>query len=115
MELGLCLNIWLPSSLTSDLSLLPLLLPLGAEVSKTIASKIVDVTEFANLPQQYMLGMFSSLLGGASTVGVATVFGLPVSTTHAVIGAVAGFAVVEQHGAVLWYPEMLRIVVSWGE
>lgn len=84
-------------------------------MSKTIAGNIVDVNAFVASPEKYMLGMFTSLLSGASTVALATVFGLPVSTTHAIIGAIAGFALVEHGSAVHWYPDMLQIIVSWGE
>jgi hypothetical protein len=35
-------------------------------------------------------GAFAALLGAAACVGIATLLGLPVSTTHAIVGSVAG-------------------------
>jgi len=65
------------------------------------------------LRTKVMLGMLSSLLAAALWLNVATFFGQPVSTTHAIIGAVVGFAVIEAGpGSVIW-PKMGKIAASW--
>lgn len=60
-------------------------------------------------------GMASALLSGALFLLGATAFAMPVSTTHAVVGAVLGMTAVGAGAAcVKWgYPGMLSIVVSW--
>lgn len=60
-------------------------------------------------------GMACALLSGALFLLAATAFGMPVSTTHAVVGAVLGMTAVGAGAAcVKWgYPGVLSIVVSW--
>lgn len=60
-----------------------------------------------------MLGMFCALLSAAMCVALATKYGLPVSTTHAIIGAIAGFSMIEAQDGVLWWPNMAQVVASW--
>ncbi|HUT01098.1 MAG TPA: inorganic phosphate transporter [Phycisphaerae bacterium] len=65
------------------------------------------------LRTRVMLGMLSALLAAALWLNVATFFSQPVSTTHAIIGAVVGFAIVEGGpGSVVW-SKMGRIAASW--
>jgi len=90
---------------------------LGVGVAKTIASKIIDVSIYDDMPALYALGMFCASVGAACCVGVATKVGLPISTTHAVIGAVVGFSFVETSDGVIWWGPgktgMGSIVLSW--
>lgn len=88
-------------------------LSLGAGVTKTIASKIVHVDVFDDEPAMYMVGMFCSLIASAFSVALATRYGLPISTTHAIIGAVVGFSLAEGRGGVQWWPNMGKIFASW--
>ncbi|DBB14027.1 TPA: hypothetical protein ACH3X3_000993 [Trebouxia sp. C0006] len=63
----------------------------------------------------FMLGMACALLSGMLFMLSATFFGMPVSTTHAIVGAVLGMTVVGAGTAcVSWgYPGLLTIVASW--
>ena len=63
----------------------------------------------------FFAGMACALLSGALFLLAATAFGMPVSTTHAVVGAVLGMTAVGAGAAcVKWgYPGVLSIVVSW--
>lgn len=61
-------------------------------------------------------GMACALLSGALFLLAATAFAMPVSTTHAIVGAVLGMTAVGAGAAVglKWgYPGVLSIVVSW--
>ncbi len=60
-------------------------------------------------------GMACALLSGMLFMLSATFFGMPVSTTHAIVGAVLGMTVVGAGTAcVSWgYPGLLTIVASW--
>jgi len=64
----------------------------GREVSATIATKIANPDLFAQAPQILLLGMVAVLITCGVWLNIATQFGLPVSSSHAVIGAIAGFA-----------------------
>jgi PiT family inorganic phosphate transporter len=65
------------------------------------------------LRMKLIVGMLSALLAAAVWLNVATFFSQPVSTTHAIVGAVVGFAVVEAGpGCVIWR-KMGMIAASW--
>ncbi|MCB1110571.1 MAG: inorganic phosphate transporter [Chlamydiia bacterium] len=86
---------------------------LGGNVSKTMQQGIVNPEIFAHQPQILLYGMLSALVSTALWLQVASYFGWPVSTTHAIIGALLGFgAVVGGVHAVHW-GEVGRIAMSW--
>lgn len=62
---------------------------LGSGVAETIRKGIVDLGMFEQ-PELLMVGMFTANIGSCSVVLGATFIGLPVSTTHAVVGGVIG-------------------------
>ncbi|MDI3471725.1 MAG: inorganic phosphate transporter, PiT family [Thermotogaceae bacterium] len=64
----------------------------GAHVTETIRKGIVDPAK-VNDPNAFMLGAFSALIATAIWIFIATYFGLPVSTTHSIVGAMAGFGI----------------------
>ena len=73
----------------------------------------VDDDHEASLRHKLGVGMLSALLAAALWLNVATFFSQPVSTTHAIVGAVVGFALVAAGpGAVVW-GKMGRIAASW--
>lgn len=91
-------------------------LTLGAGVSSTVATKIIDVQIYRDEPGLFMLGMMSASIGAMLCVGGATRMGLPISTTHAVIGAVAGFSFVETTDGIIWLDGkngLAAIMLSW--
>jgi hypothetical protein len=61
---------------------------LGQGVASTIRKGIVDVHMFDNTPELLMFGNWCAVVGSACWVAIATIFNLPVSSTHAVIGAI---------------------------
>jgi PiT family inorganic phosphate transporter len=85
----------------------------GGYVTNTISKGLIDPTLLAGDPNKLMIGMFVALLSAGICVHLATLFGLPVSTTHAIVGAVVGFGIVSVGpGAVTW-SKVLSIVASW--
>ncbi|XHX76421.1 MAG: inorganic phosphate transporter [Stenomitos frigidus ULC029] len=66
----------------------------GRDVSATLATKIVNPALFAQSPQTLLVGMVSVLIACSVWLNLATLKGLPVSSSHAVVGAIAGFACV---------------------
>jgi len=66
----------------------------GREVSSTLATRIVNPVLFAQNPQVLVVGMACVLVACSVWLNIATWNGLPVSSSHAVVGAIAGFACV---------------------
>ncbi|KPM02751.1 sodium-dependent phosphate transporter 1-A-like protein [Sarcoptes scabiei] len=60
-----------------------------------------------------MLGYLAALFGSAIWNLVATLFGLPVSGTHSIVGAIIGFSLVAQGIDSVKWEGLIRIVVSW--
>ncbi|GIL62137.1 hypothetical protein Vafri_16409 [Volvox africanus] len=96
---------------------------LGGEVTKTIAGSIARPEAFRDEPELFAFGMLCALVAASSWVFIATYFCLAVSTTHSVIGAVIGFALVwKGKDAIVWNDKMdafpyskglVPVVCSW--
>jgi PiT family inorganic phosphate transporter len=85
----------------------------GGHVTSTIAKGMINPSLLKDSPQVLMLGMFAALLAAGIWVQVATHLGLPVSTTHSIVGAVVGFGVLAVgFGAVSW-GKIGTIAASW--
>ncbi|MDE3045753.1 MAG: inorganic phosphate transporter [Verrucomicrobiota bacterium] len=85
----------------------------GSNVSETIQHGIVSPELFYADPQVFVLGMMGSLLATGALLQLASYFGLPVSTTHAIVGAVVGFgAVIGGVHAIQWQ-EVCYIASGW--
>ena len=86
---------------------------LGSNVSKTIQSGIVNPAVFDKDIYIFILGMLSALIATGLWLNLASYFKLPVSTTHAIIGAVLGFgAIIGGMHSVNWL-FVLFIALSW--
>ncbi|WP_445302252.1 inorganic phosphate transporter [Microcoleus sp. F4-D5] len=66
----------------------------GQGVSETLATGVVNAQVFATQPQVFLIGMVSVLIACGLWLQIATSRGLPVSSSHAVVGAIAGFSCV---------------------
>ncbi len=64
----------------------------GKQVSATLATKVANPSLFVDRPETFMLGMIAVLLSCGLWLQVATSRGLPVASSHAVVGAIAGFS-----------------------
>lgn len=60
-----------------------------------------------------MLGMCAALLATAVFLLLSSTTGMPVSTTHAIIGAVVGMAVVGTSPACLAWERLGRVALTW--
>ncbi|MEE9256927.1 MAG: inorganic phosphate transporter, partial [bacterium] len=85
----------------------------GSSVTSTIRKGIVDPAVFQGDPALFMLGMTAALLGAALWLNAATLFGMPVSTTHSIVGAVIGFGLIAKGAAGLQVGVLVGIVLSW--
>jgi PiT family inorganic phosphate transporter len=85
----------------------------GQGVSETLATEVVNPELFTGKPQLLILGMISVLLACGLWLQIATSQGWPVSSSHAVVGAIAGFSwVAAGVGAVDW-ANIGRISIGW--
>ncbi|PIS00347.1 MAG: inorganic phosphate transporter [Chlamydiae bacterium CG10_big_fil_rev_8_21_14_0_10_35_9] len=85
----------------------------GSHVSETIQKEIVQPEIFMNDPHLFVLGMMGALLATGIWLQSASYLGLPVSTTHAIVGAVVGFGVIIGGAHAVDWVELFRIASSW--
>jgi PiT family inorganic phosphate transporter len=93
----------------------------GSHVTDTVRKGIVDPSFIAELPglapgeaaALMALGMTAALIAAALWLNIATWMGMPVSTTHSIVGAVAGFGIVAAGFSCVNWGKMGQIVLSW--
>ncbi|WP_420067992.1 inorganic phosphate transporter [Actinobacillus pleuropneumoniae] len=85
----------------------------GGEVTETIKSGIIDISFFADKPDILVLGMMSALFAAGFWLLVASKMGWPVSTTHAIIGAIIGFGCLTVGSEAVQWKQLGGIVGSW--
>ena len=83
----------------------------GGEVTDTIRKGIVDLDGYSVTPNEFIYVMLSALIAAAFWLLFATKKGLPVSTTHAIIGGVIGSSIVL--GFDLGGSEMALSTINW--
>ena len=84
----------------------------GADVVTTISSGIVDPAAMAERSVFIRL-MLAALISSALWINLATWIGAPVSTTHAVVGGVAGAGVAAAGFAAVDWTTIAGIAASW--
>jgi PiT family inorganic phosphate transporter len=85
----------------------------GSHVTNTIRKGMIDVQLFSQEPRVLMLGMLAALLAAAIWLNLATLFGLPVSTTHSIVGSIVGFGLFVYGFSAIEWPKVIQIVLSW--
>jgi len=91
----------------------------GGEVTDTIRKGIVDLNGIDLQPMQFVFIMMSALLAAALWLLFASRKGLPVSTTHAIIGGIVGSAVCMavmnnmNAGDLIQWSKLGEIALSW--
>ncbi|ECP9384281.1 inorganic phosphate transporter [Campylobacter jejuni] len=92
----------------------------GAEVTRTIRSGIVIFPNSLD-PMLFVIIMLAALLSSGVWIFIATKKGLPVSTTHSIVGGIVGASImmgllkfdgIQTLSMVKW-SEILRIAISW--
>ncbi len=85
----------------------------GGEVTGTIRKGMVDASLLGDRPELLVFGMLASLLSAGVWLFVASNRGWPVSTTHSIVGAIIGFAVVGIGFDSVKWGKVGAIVASW--
>ena len=87
----------------------------GSHVTDTIRKGVLDFGDeetLAEYSEELMYGFMAALLAAAIWLTVATKWGLPVSTTHSIVGGVIGMGLFIRPSAVNW-DKVFEIVLSW--
>lgn len=85
----------------------------GGYVTSTISKGLISPSLFLEKPDHLMLGMFSALLASGIWVNISSYYGLPVSTTHAIVGAVVGFGMISVGAGSIAWGKVIKVVISW--
>ena len=85
----------------------------GGQVTKTIRKGIVDAELLSATPELLLYGMLASLLAAGVWLLIASRNGWPVSTTHSIVGAIVGFAMVGIGIEAVQWGKVGFIVASW--
>lgn len=64
----------------------------GSRVADTIRTKIIDPHQFDGHPGVLLLAMMCTIVASSLFLTVATRYGMPISTTHSVVGGLIGTA-----------------------
>lgn len=85
----------------------------GGHVTDTVRKGMLDMDMVALNPDLLVYGMLAALASAATLLLIASYWGLPISTTHSIVGAIIGFgAAAFGVDAVMW-PKVLEIAASW--
>lgn len=85
----------------------------GGNVTSTIRKGIVDPSAIAGQPEILVFGMLAALLAAGVWLMIASWRGWPVSTTHSIVGALIGFALVGIGMDAVHWGKTGMIVASW--
>ena len=93
----------------------------GSHVTDTIRKGIVSPDAFSSLPNLMpgdaaallAIGMAAALLSASFFLHFSSYTGMPVSTTHSIVGAIAGIGIVAAGWNAVNWGKMMQIVASW--
>jgi PiT family inorganic phosphate transporter len=85
---------------------------IGSHVTSTISKDIIQADLITD-PNVMMIGLLSTLLAAAFWVFMATWRQLPVSTTHAIVGAMVGFGIAAGGMNAVKWSKIIPIIASW--
>ena len=84
----------------------------GKSVTETIRKGIIDPSMISE-PNVLIYGSIAALLAATLWLLIATKFGLPVSTTHSIIGGIVGYGIVYAGFGIVNWGKMTQVVLSW--
>jgi PiT family inorganic phosphate transporter len=83
----------------------------GGHVTDTVRKGMLDMTMMSEEAMLY--GMLAALASAATLLLGATRLGLPVSTTHAIVGSIVGFGAIAVGTDAVNWGKVSQIVLSW--
>ncbi|MFN4189662.1 MAG: inorganic phosphate transporter [Pseudothermotoga sp.] len=84
----------------------------GSHVTSTIVKGIVK-PQVITQPEILIAGGFAALISSSIWILAATIWGMPVSTTHSIVGGMAGFGIAASGWDAVNWKVMISIVSSW--
>ncbi len=85
----------------------------GGHVTDTVRKGIIDTQAFVHDPRVLAYGMVSAMLAAALWLNLASYLGMPVSTTHSIVGAIVGFGILQAGFGHIHWGTLGQIVASW--
>ncbi len=85
----------------------------GSHVTDTVRKGIVDTQAFTQDPRMLAHGMVCALLAAAVCLNLASFLGMPISTTHLIVGAIVGFGILQAGLGYIHWGKLSQIVSSW--
>jgi PiT family inorganic phosphate transporter len=85
---------------------------IGGNVSAKLITGVLKPDQFGDATV-YTVAMFSVLLAAGSFVLLSTLFKLPVSSSHSIVGSLVGASVVAGGVDTVQWPVLVTIVISW--
>lgn len=84
----------------------------GGDVVQTLSRDLIHADHPLSI-DAFVLLMTSALLAAAIWIHLATLFGMPVSTTHSIVGSIVGGAVMAAGSEHVAWPVISAIALSW--
>ena len=85
----------------------------GSHVTDTVRKGIIDTQAFSHDPRILAHGMVCAMLAAALWLNLSSYFGMPVSTTHSIVGAIVGFGIIQAGFSNVQWAKIGQIVASW--
>jgi len=85
----------------------------GGHVTDTVRKGIIDTQAFAHDPRVLAHGMVCAMLAAALWLNLASYLGMPVSTTHSIVGGIIGFGILQAGIGCIHWTKLGLIVASW--
>ena len=85
----------------------------GSHVTNTVRKGIIEPMAYAGNPDLLLYGMFSALLATGIWIHLSTSYGMPISTTHSIVGAVIGFGIISRGFSSVAWGKVGTIALSW--
>jgi inorganic phosphate transporter, PiT family len=85
----------------------------GREVASTLATSIANPEVFITQPQTLLLGTIAVLISCGLWLQIATTKNLPVASSHAVVGAIAGFSWIAAGSQAVEWSSLGVISLAW--
>lgn len=86
---------------------------MGRHVTSTMQKGILVATVFQGKDTLLFAGLLSSLAAAGTWLQVASYYGLPVSTTHCIVGSMVGFGLVYGGPGAVFWSSLARVTSSW--
>lgn len=85
----------------------------GWSVTDTLRKGVVNVEQYSDAPVDLFFGQIAALGGCSAWLSLATCFGMPVSTTHSLVGGTLGYSFVLRGLEGVRGTKILLVVLSW--